>query len=604
MKCTLLTSLFVLCLNIPLFAAYLEKVPRTLIQPNGDTLHCFASGDEFYLRLHDAQNFTIVQNPQTGYFVYGMLEKDSIVPSPWIAGQVDPAGKSLTPGLRISREKYLQLRRQMIMPAKRAVNRDQNTNHGDFNNIAIFIRFADDTAFTNSYSDVQLMFNDSSENYSATSMFDYFKRTSYNQLFIRTSFYPEGNADQIVSYQDTFPRSYYMPWAETNPDGYSSEQRTEREHALLKRACAYVESMIPLNIDFDYNNDNYIDTFCFYVKADVGDWNTLLWPHPWSLYSEDVYIHGKRVYDYTFQLSDNTSYFTVSTLCHEMFHSLGAPDLYHYYEYTDFVPCGRWDLMAQNQSPPQQTCAYMKYKYGNWLQDSDIIPIEQTGTYTIFPLNSENIDRVTYRIQTQNPIEYILADYRSQTAPFDNTVPNRGVVFYRVNMLSNGNSGYNGDDNLDEIYVFRHNGSPTNNGNINGANFRGNTARSEFSYNSNPYPFISNGEVVSLFITNFTNTVDSIQFDVMELTSTSIEDHNLSLSLYPNPAHDYLTIEHNLSGTYTYQIFNMQGQLLHTQQYEGTTCQLSIDRYPSGCYFLKVTDQRENIIRTLKFIKQ
>ena len=61
-------------------AAYMENVPQTIIQPNGDTLHCFASGDEYYHYLHDAEGFTIVQNPQTGFFVYAIREHSQIIP--------------------------------------------------------------------------------------------------------------------------------------------------------------------------------------------------------------------------------------------------------------------------------------------------------------------------------------------------------------------------------------------------------------------------------------------------------------------------------------------------------------------------------------------
>ena len=107
----IITLLSALLLCVTLQAAYLTNVPRTLIQPNGDTLHCFASGDEYYVRLHDAQGYTIVQNPQTGYFVYAVRENGCIKPSSWIAGQCNPAAKGLVPNLRISREEYLKLRR-------------------------------------------------------------------------------------------------------------------------------------------------------------------------------------------------------------------------------------------------------------------------------------------------------------------------------------------------------------------------------------------------------------------------------------------------------------------------------------------------------------
>ena len=68
MKRLLLLVLFA-CSAIFAQAAYLENVPVTLVQPNGDTLRCFATGDEFYHRLHDAQGFTIVQDHTTGYYV-------------------------------------------------------------------------------------------------------------------------------------------------------------------------------------------------------------------------------------------------------------------------------------------------------------------------------------------------------------------------------------------------------------------------------------------------------------------------------------------------------------------------------------------------------
>lgn len=585
-----------------LLGAYLTNVPRTLIQPNGDTLHCFASGDEFYLRLHDINNYTIVQDSHTGYFVYGILNNGEVTASPWIAGKSNPATKGIKPGICISQEKYLQRRQKYIIPAKREVERNDQTNHGNINNLSIFIRFSDDTNFTANFSYVNNLFNDTSLNYTTNSMFNYFKRTSYNQLFIRTYFYPEAQGENILSYQDTFPRSYFLPWSETNPNGYLEGERTEREHALLDRACAFVDSLIPNNINFDYNNDGYIDNVVFIIKGGVGDWNVLLWPHRWSLYSTNTYIHGKRIYDYNIQLYDSPVYFNTSVLCHEMFHSLGAPDLYHYNDVDGIVPCGAWDLMAQNQNPPQQTCAYMKYKYGNWIKESEIIPINQPGTYTLFPLNSESVDRICYRIETENPWEYILADYRSKQAPFDNTCPNRGVVFYRINTLSHGNSGYNGTDNFDEVYVFRANGTTEINGNINAANFRGNTVRQDFSPSTNPYPFLSNGDTVPVRFTNFTHSIDSIQFDFMPWVS--IDNYYIqNMTAYPNPATQQFTIKTDEQGAYTYQLYNSYGQIINTFYSDQQPFSFSVHHYPAGYYFIKIINEQGKS-KTIKFVKQ
>lgn len=588
-------------------AAYLKNVPRVLLQPNGDTLHCFISGDEFYCRLHDANNYTIVQNPATGYFVYAMEKSGKVVPSNWVAGSCNPETKGLRPNICISKADYMARRKAAVLPAKRNAVKDANTNKGHYNNLVIFIRFSDDSMFTNSFSSVNLMFNDSSNNYTANSMFDYFKTASYNQLFIHTTFYPAPDGEQIISYQDSFPRGYFMPWSETNPIGYqendSVSNRTEREHGLLARAVTYVENMIPQSIDIDYNNDGYVDNICFVVKGNVGDWNVLLWPHRWSLYMQEVYLHGKRVWDYNLQLADGGWYFSNSVMCHEMFHTLGAPDLYHYYDTTDMDAVGEWDLMCQNQSLPQQSCAYMKYKYGNWITENDIIPLEEFGTYTILPLNSPTSDRICYRFATEDPLQWILMDFRNRKDPFDSSVPGRGMIFYRINAAYSGNADYNGDDNLDEVYVFRKDGSIDNNGTISNANFRGNiSSRCDFSPTTNPYPFLSNGEVIPLHIGNLTSGADSMQFDFLQLVGVE-ELTQQGFFLSPNPTHHQLTIHAETPAQRIYRVYNVFGQQM--DQWEDCTSHLSLNvsRYAAGCYFLKIFENQKNI-KTIKFIKQ
>ena len=77
-------------------------------------------------------------------------------------------------------------------------------------------------------------------------------------------------------------------------------------------------------------------------------------------------------------------YFTVGTLCHEFFHSLCAPDLYHYWDDISPVAVGGWDAMDASSDIPQSMSAYMKYRYTEWITDLPIISIG--GTYEINPL--------------------------------------------------------------------------------------------------------------------------------------------------------------------------------------------------------------------------
>jgi M6 family metalloprotease-like protein len=249
------------------------------------------------------------------------------------------------------------------------------------------------------------MFNDSTSG--ANSMYNYFKQVSYQQLFIRSTYYPAPSGSTILSYQDIYARNYYLPYSASNPSGYSTEsQRRTREFALLERAINYVKSSIPSGLDIDYNQDGLVDNICFVVKGNVGSWSDLLWPHRWSLYDRTVLINGKRAYDFNFQLEGATNYFNNSVLCHEMFHTLGAPDLYHYNtDWDHLVPVGRWDIMENTANPPQHMGAYMKYVYGNWI---DSIPeITRYGTYTLKSLGSRTIRENANRIATDDPPQFI-----------------------------------------------------------------------------------------------------------------------------------------------------------------------------------------------------
>jgi hypothetical protein len=221
MKKIFLSLLILFLINISsvtnVQAAYLKNIPRTLIQPNGDTLYCFISGDEFYNYLHDIDNYTIVQNQETGFFVYATRINNQIVPSLLIPGIDNPATNGLIPGIIITPEEWRSKRNEFR--AQQPLNNETSTtnqNQGHLNNLVVFIRFSSDTSFTTGFSTVNNMFNDSLAN--ANSMYNYFKSTSYNKLFLTSTFYPSPSGNTILSYQDIYPRSYYLPYSSTEKE--------------------------------------------------------------------------------------------------------------------------------------------------------------------------------------------------------------------------------------------------------------------------------------------------------------------------------------------------------------------------------------------------
>ncbi|MDR3046754.1 MAG: T9SS type A sorting domain-containing protein [Bacteroidales bacterium] len=558
-------------------ASYEKNIPQTLQQPNGEIIHCFASGDEYYNYLHDKDGYTIIQNPATGYYVYAQKEGNLVVPSPYIVGSVHPSIVGLTPNVNITPEEMLAIRHEKsrFLDSLQHTHLSRGPNKGNFNNIVIFIRFQDQTEFPTPFSTVNSKFNDSTAN--AVSMFNYFKATSYNTLFLRASFYPQPNGNAIVSYQDIYPRNYFLPYSEANPDGYSETARTGREAALLQRAITAIQNLVPANLNIDYDLDGNVDNIVFVVRGASGGWSDLLWSHRSSLYSVNVQLHGKRVWDYNFVMDDGG--LSTSTLCHEMFHTLSAPDLYHYDYGLDAV--GSWDLMCANASVPQHSGAYMKLKYGKWI---DNIPeINTAGTYSIKPIGGTSNDNVCYKILTAQPSIFYVLEYRYKGIFFESGIPGSGLLVYRIFQNCNygnpcdGNAAYNDISIFDEVYIFRPGGNyyidgmgyyRLNQGTINQANFSSTNGRTAMNPTTNPFPFYPERDqelekwVYTIGALDIANIVefagDSIQFTYNTPNYVNVSEEHIELPNLPGASH---TI--NISSNTSWYTYSNNGSWYH-----------------------------------------
>ncbi|MCB2220462.1 MAG: M6 family metalloprotease domain-containing protein [Bacteroidetes bacterium] len=497
-----------------LFAAWIDKIPQTVVQPDGSVISCFATGDEFWNWLHDENGFTIIQNHDDGYYYYAILMSDQLLPSSYRVDSIDPADAGLSPWTNISAEKMMAIRTDFLknkMPEKKAIpgfNAPENVqNEGVLNNLVVYIRFSDQSEYSADTVFYHNMFNNNNSDYN--SMLNYFETVSYDKISIPSWFYPISEVETVISYQDIYPRGYFMPYDPvTNPQGYQSGQSGEREHALLERACNYIEDEVPVTLNIDKDNDGYVDNMVFIIRGATTAWGTLLWPHRWALYNENVYIHGKRVWDYNLQVEDHLNGQGAGVLCHEMFHSLSAPDLYHYNS-APFSSVGPWDLMDAAGNPPQSMGAYMKYRYGGWI---DQIPeITECGSYELNPLSeSENN---CFKIASPNSAsEYYVLEYRVKEGTFEGVIPGSGLLVYRIDNNQNGNGNAQGPP--DEVYVYRPDGNIYANGSLDQAHFAADYGRTEINDNTNPAPFLQNGSPGGLIISNVGYTGETISFDV------------------------------------------------------------------------------------------
>jgi M6 family metalloprotease-like protein len=524
--------------GISVHGAYLRNVPINIIQPNGIEIICFATGDEFYNWLHNEDGYTIVQN-QDGYYCYAILVEGELIASRYIVGEAIPASSGLVPYTNISSEKIWEKVKQFWEEYGENPVPEHKSIKGYINNIVIYIRFADQTEFSPQQSTYTSMFNTVTN-----SMRNYFKEISYNQLDILSYFYPIPQTNigvNILSYQDSYPRSYYCRQSATNPNGYTGgddgQERKDREHTLLYNAINYVKNQnptIPAFLDVDYDNDGKVDNICFIIRGGGEAWNSLLWPHQWWLTSYNIDINGKGVYPYNVQLEDilvTPQYQPRGTgvLCHEMYHSLGAPDLYHYNR-DGMDPVGTWDLMGNVLNPPQHVGAYMKYKYGGWISS---IPQISRGTYTLQPLTS--FSNNCYKIPIQNSSQYLVVEYRKKTGTFESSLPGSGLIIYRINeyahILGTGNSfakGAGGKE--DRVYVFRPDGKinpPNSKGDIINAYFSQIAGRTKFSNSTNPYCFTApNGDYGNIYMKNIQENANG----TLSFTVGICENNNVTLS--------------------------------------------------------------------------
>lgn len=522
-------------------AAIVHNVPVKVVQPDGDTIQLYVSGDEFYQRLHDEQGYTVVKDAE-GWYVYATREWTSVsrpggdwrlVPTHNVALRENPALAGLTPGLAESPATIERLRHKLDIPQQYRMDgydaqgnpidktRAQHSDRKDgsavttMNNIVIFIRFSDETEITTPFSAIDSMFNDTTE--TGISMLNYFRHVSMGQLELPTQFFPTPQGDLVVSYQDINPRSYYMPYDSiVNTNGYQDNQRAGREFGLLQRAVAYVNQNypVPTSINLDYNNDGLVDNVCFVIKGTFTGWSDLLWPHKWSIYDRDVRINGKRVYTFNLQLEGSGShYFSTSTFCHEMFHTLGAPDLYHYDEYTNVTGAGIWDLMCSNTQPPQYMSLYMRMRYGKWL---DSIPeISEAGTYALHSVANPLYSNQAYRIQGGDPSQWYYLEYRNNTDLFETGLPGSGLIVWRTDSRFNGNANFSPSQGIyDEVYVYRPGAyNDTTPGSQAQAFLGAHAGRPNFTVDTDPFPWLT-GNVIdtTLAITNIHIEGDSLLF--------------------------------------------------------------------------------------------
>jgi hypothetical protein len=148
--------------------------------------------------------------------------------------------------------------------------------------------------------------------------------------------------------------------------------------------------------------------------------------------------------------------------------------------------------MASNTTPPQSPTAWMKYRYGGWIDD--IPEITNNGIYTLHNVWSETNNAYKITSPTSTKGEIFVIEYRNKNVYWDKDLPGSGLLIYRIDPnIGAGGWGGNAGGPPDELYIYRPGGvlNMAADGSLGGAYFSSQSGRTNFNNVSNPSCFLS-----------------------------------------------------------------------------------------------------------------
>ena len=287
--------------------------------------------------------------------------------------------------------------------------------------LAVFIEFSDSDTMTNNHLDDKQSVENAKKLFNSPDFFEmdtingkievpsfkkYYEMQSYGKLSITTEIFPRVNGE-VVSYRDSHPVGYYMPYSDSNQIGYKDKTESmNRETELVNSAIAFVSNEIDAagiaESEVDTDSNGIIDAISFFIEGqDVLSasisWGDLLWSHKLDNYGLSSKILGKQVISYnllyTYDYTEAAGLFslnrgTYGTIMHEYGHTLGLFDLYRF-DHSGSTPVGFYDLMGQSSgSNPSDLLTYFTTEYSSMLAWHDPLPI---------------IDKTTTNITVQKP---------------------------------------------------------------------------------------------------------------------------------------------------------------------------------------------------------
>jgi immune inhibitor A len=301
---------------------------------------------------------------------------------------------------------------------------------GQFNVLAILVRFSDNNSATSATYFDNLMFNAV-----GVSVRHYYRDASFGQLDIVAVDMPSSMGWRMAP--QTY--AYYV----NDESGVNPESYPRNAQKLVEDLVGLVDGAVDFSL-YDNDDDGFVDVLMV-IHAGQGAEKTGsdadMWSHQWAIYPR-LTNDGVSVSNYTMQPEylDAPGDMTIGVFVHELGHAFGLPDLYD----TDYSSngIGSWGVMAYgswlgpqgNGGIPAHPCAWSKIQMGF------VDPVRITVNTDNQVINDVKISGDIFRLWTSGSTgdEYFLVENR-QTSGYDAYLPASGLLIWHIDEAKSSN---------------------------------------------------------------------------------------------------------------------------------------------------------------------
>jgi M6 family metalloprotease-like protein len=451
----LITASLAWMITIPVKASPASPLEFSLSQPDGSTFMARQWGDEWNNGFETIDGYTILKDPQTGFWVFARLQTDGVLSpalsgdEPQVVGQVDPQAipKHLRPTLLVENPRANAY-------AARGADAPAGKFTGMQPTLVILVKFLN-VNNTYTYNDFYNRFFMGYDD----SVSAYYDEVSYYTMHIT----PAAEEDMIIggANHDGVIGWLTLPYNHPNPGKGDTRQLA---FDAISAANPYIDYSA-----YDTNDNHIISTdelHVFIIAAGyeasyAGGGDNQVWGNNWWVdYVGCPLLDGVLLacmgensgynYDGGYSImgevmDDHLS--TIGVMVHEMGHDLGWPDLYNTAEPPTTTGAGRWTIMSDGMwgtyggddgNWPTHPGAWEKY-YQGWLSPIVIndyqfyvnVPqVESLPTVYALHHNAGGLDWKFLHHSGQG--DYFLLENRQQYG-FDQNLPACGILIWHIN---------------------------------------------------------------------------------------------------------------------------------------------------------------------------